>query len=374
MLPEPLPLDMSDPASSSDAVPAPDDTRLVPAATPARTLYVDTTGAVVRCKRERLLVQQSTDEGRETLAAHPISDLDTVVLVGQATHCTTPVLRLCMHRDVTVVLLTTHGRLTTRIAPPTPERVDVRRAQHDAGADTERRCAFARAWVGAKIHNMRHRLVRWAGDPPASDVEAALDSLSSFARRCGSAGTLDILRGLEGTATRAYFGTWPALIEREEPTCSFAEGRSRRPPEDAVNALLGFTYALLQKDVRAACAAAGLDSGLGLLHEPRRGVPATVLDLMEPFRSAVADPVVLGLLNRRVVGPAHVEERDGGVYLNKKGRTAVYRAYGRRRTDTVTPPDYDRALPYVRVFELQARRLARTLTTENTSFSAFRLS
>ena len=81
---------------------------------------------------------------------------------------------------------------------------------------------------------------------------------------------------------------------------------------------------------------------------------------------------MLSLLNHRAVGPGHFEKRDGGTYLNKAGRTAVYKAYGQRRTATVTPPDYDRPLPYVRVLELQARRLARALT-EDAEFTAFRL-
>jgi len=97
-----------------------------------------------------------------------------------------------------------------------------------------------------------------------------------------------------------------------------------------------------------------------------------VLDLMEPFRPALADSVVLALLNRSAVGPDDFEARDGGIYLNKTGRIAVYEAYGARRTDTVTPPDYDRALPYVRVLELQARRLARALT-EGVELTPFRL-
>ena len=195
--------------------------------------------------------------------------------------------------------------------------------------------------------------------------------VDTLERRHMRADSLDLLRGLEGAATRAYFKAWPALIQRDEPAFCF-DTRDRRPPGDAVNALLGFTYALLQKDVRAGCAAAGLDPSLGLLHSPRPNMPAAVLDPMEPFRPALADSVVLSLLNRRAVGPGHFEKRDGGTYLNKAGRTAVYKAYGRRRTDTVTPPDYDRALPYVRVLELQARRLARALT-KGTAFTAFRL-
>lgn len=361
------------PASSphGDSVPSPDDTRIVPSATPARTLYVDTVGATVRRKSERLLVQQSTDEGRETLAAHPACDLDAIVLVGRGTHVTTPALRFCLQRDLRVLLLSRHGKLQGAVVDPDPGKVDVRRAQYAATQRTEERIPYAQAWVGAKLHNMQRRLYRRACRSTGPALETALSTFDALERRHMRTSSLDALRGLEGAATRAYFQAWPALIQRSEPAFAF-DGRDRRPPGDAVNALLGFTYALLQKDVRAACATAGLDPSLGLLHAPRPNLPGTVLDLMEPFRPALADSVVLSLLNRSAVGPSDFEERNGGVYLNKQGRIAVYEAYGQRRTDTVTPPDYDRPLPYVRVLELQARRLARALT-EDEDFPAFRL-
>lgn len=361
------------PASSpkGDSVPSPADTQIVPSATPSRTLYVDTVGATVRRRRERLLVQESTDEGRRTLAAHPACDLGTVALVGRGTHCTTPALRFCLQRDLTVVLLSRHGKVSGYLVPPDSGRVGIRRAQYAATRRDSRRIPYARAWVGAKLHNMHRRLYRRACRSSCPALETALSTFDDLELRHVRATTLDALRGLEGAATRAYFQAWPALIQRTDPTFAF-EGRDRRPPGDPVNALLGFTYALLQKDVRAACATAGLDPSLGLFHAPRANTPSAVLDLMEPFRPALADSVVLSLLNRGSVGPSHFEERSGGVYLNKAGRTAVYEAYGRRRTATVTPPEYDRPLPYVRALELQARRLARSLT-EETEFTPFRL-
>ncbi|WP_263835150.1 CRISPR-associated endonuclease Cas1 [Salinibacter sp.] len=363
---------MSTSSPQGDTVPDPSDTRIVPSAAPARTLYVDTIGATVRRQRERLLVQESTDQGRKTLAAHPACDLDSVILVGQGAHCTTPALRFCLSRDLTVLLLSRHGKVQGYLSPPSStKRVDVRQAQYAATRRPESRVLCARAWVGAKLHNMQRRLYRRACRNTCPALERALESFDALERRHMRADSLDVLRGLEGAATRAYFQAWPALIQREEPTFNF-DGRNRRPPGDAVNALLGFTYALLQKDVRAACATAGIDPSLGLLHSPRSGCPAAVLDLMEPFRPALADSVVLSLINRRAVAPEHFESRDRGIYLNKSGRTAVYKAYGSRRTDTVTPPDYNRSLPYVRVLELQARRLAEALT-EETDFTAFRL-
>jgi CRISPR-associated protein Cas1 len=180
------------------------------------------------------------------------------------------------------------------------------------------------------------------------------------------------LLGLEGAATRAYFSAWPALLSRSEPSLQFM-GRTRRPPQDAVNALLSFTYSLLQKDVHAACIIAGLDPYLGVLHVPRRTLPAMVLDLMEAFRPVVADSVVLALLNRGAFQSRHAEPRDEGVYLTEAGRKLVYKAYGRRRSDTITLPGMGRSLPYYRAYELQARRMAAALEGKATDYQAFRM-
>src|SRR5258708_19597556 len=70
-------------------------------------------------------------------------------------------------------------------------------------------------------------------------------------------------------------------------------GRKRRPPRDAVNALLSLAYSLLAKDFTIACYGVGFDPFIGYYHQPRVGRPALALDLMSPFRRLVADSAVL---------------------------------------------------------------------------------
>src|SRR5690606_23164872 len=57
--------------------------------------------------------------------------------------------------------------------------------------------------------------------------------------------------------------------------------RNRRPPRDAVNALLSLGYSLLSRDCTVAAHAVGLDPYVGFFHQPRFGRPALALDLME---------------------------------------------------------------------------------------------
>ncbi len=343
---------------------------LRPSAGPAQTLYVDTASAVVRREDQHFVVDHHTENGTERQMSVPIPEVDTIALVGRAC-CTTPALRLSLRENVQVVLLSYHGRVKGRLHGTHPANVNVRLGQYEAQTEDARRQMFARSFVGAKIHNMRRRLRNTTYRRTGDRLSKATRALKRYAQRLSTTDTLDALLGLEGAASKAYFKAWPVLITRPEPEFQFST-RTRRPPESAVNALLGFTYSLLQNDIEAACIIAGLDPHLGLLHRPRPHAPTAVLDLMEAFRPVVADSVVLSLINRGAISPDDFEQRDGGVFLAEQGREAVYRAYGERRDETVTPPGYSRSLPYYRAFELQARRLARSLMDPGTSYTPFR--
>ncbi len=95
---------------------------------------------------------------------------------------------------------------------------------------------------------------------------------------------MEELLGLEGNAARIYFGAFQRLIKVEDEEqlpriyrMDFA-GRNRRPPRDAVNALLSLGYSLLSKDLTIACYAAGFDPMMGFYHQPRFGRPGASIE------------------------------------------------------------------------------------------------
>jgi CRISPR-associated protein Cas1 len=155
-------------------------------------------------------------------------------------------------------------------------------------------------------------------------VLASLDELSG---RCRTAETLDTLRGYEGTAAGRYFEAFGAFFPEH---CPF-EYRSRRPPHNAVNAILSFAYTMLCSELECHLHATGLDPAIGFLHEPADRRPSLALDLLEPFRAPVADALALDLVSHGQLKPKeHFETRDGGVFLNMEGRKRFFVAYERR--------------------------------------------
>jgi CRISPR-associated protein Cas1 len=245
-------------------------------------------------------------------------------------------------------------------------RAQFRLAEHE-GFST----AFARQLVAGKIRNQRTMLQRNHVEPEG----AALAGLKRMAEAAEQADSLEQLLGIEGTAARIYFGEFSGMIKAEgadENGFAFDfNGRNRRPPRDAVNALLSLAYSMLAKDLTVTCYAVGFDPYIGFYHQPRFGRPALALDLMEPFRPLIADSAVLSAINTRMVTASDIVRAGPAVALSPQGRKGFFRAYELRMDTLVTHPIFEYRVSYRRLLEIQARLLARYLGGEIAEYPVF---
>lgn len=338
--------------------------RPVPGANPGRVLYVDQPGACVRKKGQRLLVML---EG-ETLTDMPLCNIDQLVLVG-GVNISTPVIKMLLEHGTPVSFLSTGGFFRGVLEPALNRNSTLRLAQYGTYFDCGARLRLAREFVRGKLSNMRIMLLRHNRELQDGEISLAVRRIDENIKAAAKAPDLTALLGQEGAGSREYFRLFDRLIRREV-TFSFA-GRNRRPPRDPVNAMLGYCYALLSRDLRSAAALIGFDPYLGFLHEAKYGRPALALDLMEEFRPIVADAVVLAAVNRGVVTEKDFEQRLGGCFLNDTGRAKIYRAYEEKIQQQITHPVFGYRLSYRRIFELQARFLAKVLQKELDDYFPF---
>ena len=128
---------------------------------------------------------------------------------------------------------------------------------------------------------------------------------------------------------------------------------------DTVNAMLSLAYALLVRLFSNTISSTGLDPYLGLFHRPRHNRPALALDLMEPFRSIVADSCVIQVVNNGEVRPNHFVFNGPACSLKPAGRKALIAAFERRVEQVTTHPLFGYRVSMRRLIEVQARLLAR---------------
>lgn len=124
------------------------------------------------------------------------------------------------------------------------------------------------------------------------------------------------MRGIEGAAASIYFSCFDRMLG---DACPFRfNTRSRRPPQNEVNATLSFVYTLLRREVASALEVVGLDPAAGYLHTLRPGRPSFALDLMEELRGPMCDRFVLTLFRRKQLSANQFENSEEAVYLNEK--------------------------------------------------------
>ena len=330
---------------------------LNPADDPALPLYVQTPGARLRKEGERLVV-----ETRKDTVKVPMISVSQVALFGPVS-VTTPALHALMRAEIPVSWFSTGGWFLGHTFGTGNGNVAVREAQYRAAFSERRSLAFARTLVSAKVRNSRTMLRRnWRAEHGLGDKEGALAGLRRIARRALHATDAQLLLGLEGEAAAIYFAHFDRMLatRAEDGAAAFSFAtRNRRPPTDPVNAMLSLAYALLVRLFRDTISSTGLDPYLGLYHRPRHGRPALALDLMEPFRSIVADSCVIQVVNNGEVRPNHFVLNGPACSLKPAGRKALIAAFERRLEQVTTHPLFGYRVSMRRLIEVQARLLAR---------------
>ena len=330
------------------------------------TVYVRNHRARVQHRRGSLLV--SSPEGTQRI---PLEGIDAVVLLGGG-QVTSQALAACVRHSVRVTALHLGGAVRFVVGDRTGGNVHLRTALYRAVTDEAHSLALSKVVVAAKLQNSRRVVDRWGRDEKDEEAAERLAERAAQIRdrvaRVANAETPDQLRGIEGDAARIYFRAVGQALSSSELRFS---ARSRRPPRDPVNAMLGFCYGLLVTEFIGAIESVGLDYQMGFFHRPRSGRPSLALDLAEELR-AITDRFVVTLVRRRQIGPDSVVRMPGGgVYLSDDGRTSLINAWEEHKEVEFHHPVSGRKVGRWALPSVQATLLARHLRGDLPAYPPF---
>ena len=330
------------------------------------TAYVRSHRARVQHRRGALVV--SSPEGSQRI---PLEAVDALVVLGGA-QLTTQALDACVRRGVRVAALGMSGALRFAVSGPTNGNVHLRIALFRAAMDDAHALALAKATVAAKLQNSRTVVRRWSRDAKDPEVGEQLAIRSEAIReriaRLPAVDTSDQVRGIEGDAARVYF----RALAKAVASCELGfSARTRRPPRDPVNALLGFCYGLLVTECVGALESVGLDYQMGFFHRPRSGRPSLALDLAEELRS-LTDRFVVSFVRRRQIGAdGFVHMPGGAVYLSDEGRTTLIKAWEEHKEVEIQHQLLRRPVGRWALPSVQATLLARHLRGDLPDYAPF---
>lgn len=334
------------------------------------TLYVTSQGSYLSKDGECVVVR--AEDGLKK--RFPVHVLDGIVCFGNVL-CSPFLLGHCAENGLAVSFLTERGRFLAGVRGPQSGNVLLRRAQYRAADDSKESAVFARSFLAGKVANSRAVLRRGMRDHAAKVdclcMQNAVAVLDDCALRLRHEQSLETLRGLEGQAANSYFSVFDQLVLASDDAFRFS-GRNRRPPLDAVNCLLSFLYTLLAHDVRSALESVGLDPQVGFLHRDRPGRPGLALDVMEEFRSFLADRLALSLINRgEVSARGFVHKESGAVLMDEDTRKTVLTAWQKRKQKEVMHPFLQKRIPLGMAFHVQSQLLTRAIRGDLDGYPPF---
>ncbi|MCL1463257.1 CRISPR-associated endonuclease Cas1 [Argonema galeatum] len=290
------------------------------------TLYVSQQGCYVSLAQEMLVVKQKDN----ILGEVQLPLLEQVLIFGKS-QVTTQAIRACLWRNIPIAYLSRMGYCYGRILPI--ERGYRQLSRYQQQLDFPQRLVVAREIVKAKLKNSRVILQRQQRRRGTETIAFAIQSLEYLIGKAGSAETLERLMGYEGAGAASYFSAFAECLENAEFVFL---ARSRRPPGNPVNAMLSFGYQVLWNHLLALIELQGLDAYQACLHQGTERHAALASDLVEEFRAAIVDSLVLYLVNRRMIDANEdFFYGDGGCFLNDGGRRKYLKAFLQRMEEEI---------------------------------------
>ena len=311
---------------------------------------------------------------RQIAARYPLHTLQNIITFSYA-GASPALMGACAQRQIALAFCTPRGKFLARVCGEGNGNVLLRRTQYRAADDPSQCCQISRTIIFGKLFNARWSIERTRRDHSLRVDSEKLVSVSKqiygLLSQVKEVTALEELRGLEGVGASAYFSAFDEMILGDKETFVF-RSRSRRPPLDAVNAMLSFAYSLLAHDCASALESVGLDSYVGFLHRDRPGRTSLALDLMEELRPCMADRFVLTLINNRIVNRADLSKTESGaVLLTDTGRRTFVKNWQDKKKETLTHPYLGEKLPWGTIPYIQALLLARHLRGDLDAYPPF---
>lgn len=213
--------------------------------------------------------------------------------------------------------------------------------------DHEKRIVIAGKFVEGAAHNMQKVLSYYKIENGIGEILNDLDSCREITE----------FMNVEGRIRAHYYEKMDLIL----PDGYKMEGRSRRPPENMINALMSFGNSLIYSTVLSEIYNTQLNPTISYLHEPSERRYSLALDLSEIFKPILVDRLIFYLINKKMLQKKDFEHDLNYCLLNDQGRKKFIKEYDERLKKTIKHRKLNRKVSYRRLIRLEAYKLIKHL-------------
>lgn len=200
--------------------------------------------------------------------------------------------------------------------------------------DKSKRLELAKKIIDSGTTNIITNLKYYNKRNDDIQLDKIIDDLNICKQEMKTASTLEILLLQEARMRELYYSSYNIILNNQE--FKFTK-RTRRPPKDALNAMISFGNTIIYQKIANEIYKTKLDIRISYLHSAMRRYENLNLDISEIFKPILVDKVIFSLINKRIIDTkVHFEKRNNGVFLNKEGKYIFIDQLNKKLNSTIT--------------------------------------
>lgn len=219
--------------------------------------------------------------------------------------------------------------------------------------DKKKRLVIAKKFIQGAAFNMTKNLRYYINRE--KDLTPILEVVEEYAKLIDGATAIDELMGVEGNIRQTYYKAFDGIISGDFQM----ENRSKRPPENEINALISFGNMLCYTLCLSQIYHTQLNPTISFLHEPGYRRYSLALDVAEIFKPLLVDRLIFRLLNKKEIQAKDFDHQVNSCLLKESGRKIFVRAWEERINETFKHPVLKRHVSYKHLVKLECYKLTK---------------
>lgn len=320
----------------------------------AKSFYIFSNGAL---RRKDNTIYLETESGKRFI---PVEDTQELHIFGEV-DVTKKFLEFASQKEIIVHFYNYYGYYSGSFYPREHHNsgyMILRQSEHYL--DEEKRLVLARAFVRGALKNIRV-VARYYASRGEESLQPLVEMLQKRLIAINSVDDVSKLMAIEGICREAYYACWDQILKA--PDFRF-ERRSRRPPENRLNALISFGNSILYTAVLSEIYKTHLDPRIGYLHATNFRRFTLNLDVAEIFKPIMVDRTIFTLIGRKQLSKEDFEFEAGGVFLTEQGRQKMVEELEKRLRTTIKHRGLGRSVSYRSLIRMELYKIQRHLMGE----------
>ena len=204
--------------------------------------------------------------------------------------------------------------------------------------DTSKRVGIAKTIISAAMHNMRANLRYYSKIKTDDRLESTIKAMDTNILQIKKVTSIDEIFMIEARNRQQYYQCFNSILQSDDFRF---EKRTKRPPKDALNALISFGNMCLYERIATEMYKHQIDIRIGFLHSTNKRSQSLNLDIAELFKPIIIDRTIFTLVNKGMINALNDFENvnEGGVYLNKHGKRIFIQEYQNKLYQKITYQD-----------------------------------